>query len=58
MEIDLIADLHIVAHGHSPAGVVHDRQHYLVALDAASLSAMTQGAPASTPDPEATPPSI
>ena len=53
MEIDVVADLRIAPQAHAaPGGSVQDRQHYLVALDAASLRSSDQPAPA---DPAASP---
>jgi hypothetical protein len=58
MDIDVIDDLHIVGRSHSPGGDVHDEQHYLVALDAASINADVNATatPAASPDPAATAP--
>jgi len=53
MEIDVSDDLRVAARGHSPSGQVKDRQHYLVALDAASIEPAATAAPATiaTPPP-------
>jgi hypothetical protein len=53
MDIDVVDVLRIVSKGHAPTGTVNDHQHYLVALDEATIQAGAQATPA--PDPTATP---
>lgn len=49
MDIHVVDNLSIVARAHGPTGAVHDDQHYLVALDEASIDA----GPATSSDPPA-----
>jgi hypothetical protein len=56
MEIDVADEIRVIARAHAPSGVVRDRQHYLVAMDEASIQAESQSAATPAPTTQATPP--